>query len=165
MSLNLLLNNLNPQQRRAATLPNQHALVLAGAGTGKTNTIIARAAYLIDSGVPAHRIRILTFTRRSASEIVERVKLTLGDQAQRLGASTFHSWCMSLIHAAPKAFGAEGYMIIDRDDQLQLYKALRGKKKRAEFPSAGTLCDIYSFARNTGRTLIRVQRTRFYRQG
>ena len=153
MSLNLLLNSLNAQQRRAAMLSNHHALVLAGAGTGKTKTIVARAAYLIDSGVPAHRIRILTFTRRSASEIVERVKLTLGDQAQRLGASTFHSWCMSLIHAAPKAFGAEGYTIIDRDDQLQLYKALRGKKKRAEFPSAGTLCDISSFARNTGRTL------------
>ena len=68
MSLNILLDSLNTRQREAATLPNQHALVLAGAGTGKTKTIVARAAYLIDSGVPAHRIRILTFTRRSASE-------------------------------------------------------------------------------------------------
>ncbi len=153
MSIERLLDELNPRQREAATLTNQHALVLAGAGAGKTKTIIARAAYLISSGIPASRIRILTFTRRSASEIVERVKNSLGEKAQGLGASTFHAWCMSLLHSGPESFGVAGLSIIDRDDQLQLYKLLRGKKKKGSFPSASELCDLYSFARNTCRTL------------
>ena len=153
MSVEILLDGLNPRQREAATLPNQHALILAGAGTGKTKTIISRTAYLINSGIPASRIRVLTFTRRSASEIVERVKNTLGDKATGLGASTFHAWCMSLIHSAPEAFGAKGLSIIDRDDQIQLFRYLRGKKNRGTFPTAKELCDLYSFARNTEQSL------------
>ena len=154
MGVQGLLDELNPRQREAATLPNQHALVLAGAGTGKTKTIIARAAYLIHSGNPASRIQILTFTRRSASEIVERVKNSLGEKAQGLGASTFHTWCMSLLHRAPESFGATGLSVIDRDDQLQLYKMLRGGNKGGSLPSASQLCDLYSFARNTSHTLL-----------
>ncbi|MDX2494973.1 MAG: ATP-dependent helicase [Desulfuromusa sp.] len=153
MSIQYLLEELNEAQREAATLPNRHALVLAGAGSGKTKTIIARAAYLIAAGIPAHRIKILTFTRRAASEIVERVKLAIGEQAKTLSASTFHAWCMQLIHVAPQTFGAEGFTIIDRDDQMQLYKALRGKKNRGVFPTSRELIDLYSFARNTGRSL------------
>ena len=87
MSLETLLSSLNSRQREAATMQDQHALVLAGAGTGKTKTIVARAAYLITQGVPAHRIQILTFTRRAASEIVTRVRSHLGQQAESLHAS------------------------------------------------------------------------------
>lgn len=97
MTLNHILAELNDAQRAAATIPNEHALVLAGAGCGKTKTIIARAAFLIASGTPSHRIQILTFTRRSSSEIVGRVKMHLGDAADGLKASTFHTWCVSLI--------------------------------------------------------------------
>ena len=76
MSLASLIDELNPQQKQAATTESQHSLVLAGAGCGKTKTIVARAAYLIDQGIPANQIQILTFTRRSASEIVETAKRT-----------------------------------------------------------------------------------------
>ncbi len=151
-----LLGELNPSQRNAATFENRHALVLAGAGSGKTKTIIARAAYLVDSGVDPTRIKILTFTRRSASEIVSRVKICLGNRAKGLGASTFHAWCMRLIRSAPDTFCARGYSVIDRDDQLQLFKVLRGKKNKSELPTAKALCDIYSFARNTGKRLSEV---------
>ena len=89
MSLATLIDELNPQQKQAATTESKHSLVLAGAGCGKTKTIVARAAYLIDQGVPANQIQILTFTRRSASEIVSRVELALGEQAKGLRASTF----------------------------------------------------------------------------
>ncbi|RLJ19148.1 ATP-dependent DNA helicase PcrA [bacterium endosymbiont of Escarpia laminata] len=153
MTINQLLSDLNENQRKAACMPRQHALILAGAGTGKTKTIVSRAAYLISNGTPAHRIQILAFTRRSASEIVERVRMHLGEEAQGLKASTFHTWCISLIRKAPKVFGCKGYSVIDRDDQLQLYKVLRGKAQKSELPSAQEICDLYSFARNTVQSL------------
>ncbi|MGL1665033.1 ATP-dependent helicase [Vibrio parahaemolyticus] len=153
MTVETLLHELNDDQRKAACLHNQHALVLAGAGTGKTKTIVSRAAYLIANGTPANRIHILTFTRRAASEIVERVKMHLEDDAQELKASTFHTWCMSLIHKAPNLFNRKGYSVIDRDDQLQLFKLLRGKVDKSELPLAGEICDLYSYARNTDVSL------------
>ncbi|WP_010114404.1 ATP-dependent helicase [Acinetobacter sp. P8-3-8] len=156
MSLANLINELNPQQKQAATTESKHSLVLAGAGCGKTKTIVARAAYLIDQGVPANKIQILTFTRRSASEIVARVELALGDQAKGLRASTFHTFCMYLLRRAPKAFGLEQFSIIDRDDQLMMFRLLRGKddkKNPNALPKPKELCDLYSFARNTRQKL------------
>ena len=155
MSLDTLLSSLNSRQREAATMQDQHALVLAGAGTGKTKTIVARAAYLINQGVPAHRIQILTFTRRAASEIVARVSSHLGQQAESLHASTFHSWCMGLIRHAPKVFGTKGFSMITGDDQLMIFKMLRGRssEKDRDLPTAAELCSIYSYARNTNRNL------------
>ncbi|AWL30077.1 ATP-dependent helicase [Acinetobacter defluvii] len=156
MSLANLINELNPQQKQAATTEKKHSLVLAGAGCGKTKTIVARAAYLIDQGVPANQIQILTFTRRSASEIVARVELALGDQAKGLRASTFHTFCMYLLRRVPKAFGLEQFSIIDRDDQLMLFRLIRGKddkKNPNALPKPQQLCDLYSFARNTRQKL------------
>lgn len=155
MSIENLLDALNDNQRAAATFAGTHALVLAGAGTGKTRTIIARAGHLIHIGVPADRIQVLTFTRRSSKEIVERVKVGLGDRADGLNASTFHTWCMTLIRRMPKLFGCIGHNVIDREDQLQLLKRLRGSAKSKSIPTAGMLCDIYSFARNTRSSLTK----------
>lgn len=156
MSLANLINELNPQQKQAATTETKHSLVLAGAGCGKTKTIVARAAYLIDQGIPANQIQILTFTRRSASEIVARVELALGDQAKGLRASTFHTFCMYLLRRVPKAFGLDQFSIIDRDDQLMLFRLIRGKddkKNPNALPKPQQLCDLYSFARNTRQKL------------
>lgn len=157
MSLDKIVSELNQHQLAAVKLGNQDALILAGAGSGKTKTIVARAAYLISQGTPAHRIKILTFTRRAASEIVMRVKSHLGERAEQLSASTFHTWCVSLIHRAPLAFGAKGFSVIDRDDQLQLYKVVRAnaKPKAKGFLTAGNLCDVYSLARNTCNSLTK----------
>ena len=156
MSLASLIDELNPQQKQAATTESQHSLVLAGAGCGKTKTIVARAAYLIDQGIPANQIQILTFTRRSASEIVARVELALGEQAKGLRASTFHTFCMYLLRRVPKAFGLERFSIIDRDDQLMMFRLIRGKddkKNPNQLPKPQELCDLYSFARNTRQKL------------
>jgi DNA helicase II / ATP-dependent DNA helicase PcrA len=153
MTIESLLAELNSNQRIAASIGRQHALILAGAGTGKTKTIIARAAYLIANGTPPHRIQIMAFTRRAASEIVERVKMHLGDAAQGLNASTFHAWCMHLIHRAPKAFGCKGYSVIDQEDQRLLFKQLRGTKKQGGLPTASEIHDLYSLARNTLNSL------------
>ena len=156
MSLASLIDELNPQQKQAATTESQHSLVLAGAGCGKTKTIVARAAYLIDQGIPANQIQILTFPRRSASEIVARVELALGEQAKGLRASTFHTFCMYLLRRVPKAFGLEQFSIIDRDDQVMMFRLIRGKddkKNPNQLPKPQELCDLYSFARNTRQKL------------
>ncbi|WDZ50820.1 ATP-dependent helicase [Acinetobacter vivianii] len=149
MTLAKLIDELNPQQKQAATTTAQNCLVLAGAGCGKTKTIVARSAYLIDQGLPAQQIQILTFTRRAASEIVTRVEQHMGAQAKGLRASTFHTFCMYLLRRNPRAFGLTQFSIIDRDDQLLMFRLLRGKDKDNVLPKAAELCDLYSYARNT----------------
>ena len=110
---------------------------------------MARSAYLIDQGLPAQQIQILTFTRRAASEIVTRVEQHMGVQAKGLRASTFHTFCMYLLRRNPRAFGLTQFSIIDRDDQLLMFRLLRGKDKGNVLPKAAELCDLYSYARNT----------------
>lgn len=162
MSINHLLTELNSAQRQAATTNAPNTLVLAGAGSGKTKTIVARAAYLIDKGIAANEIQIVTFTRRAASEIINRVQGHLGKQAEGLRASTFHTFCLNILRRYSKAFDLQGFNIIDRDDQIMMFKLLRGKlenqqekekpQKQLEnkqLPKPKELVDLYSYSRNT----------------
>lgn len=154
-------DKLNKQQLQAATYKGKHLLVLAGAGTGKTRTIIARAVHLLQSGTNAHRIKILSFTRKSAQEIAERIKIEsegLPD-AKRMSGSTFHSWCMELIMRYSEAFGLEGYSCIDEDDRETAIKLVIGRlygKKEVKLKGqgskrikAGTVSEVYSYSVNT----------------
>lgn len=151
-------NLLNKEQLRAATFEGKHLLVLAGAGTGKTRTIIARAIYLINHGVAPDKIQILSFTKKSANEIVERVKTESdGDpKVKALKGSTFHSWCMELITKYPNAFGLKGYTCIDEDDRDSAFKLVMGQifgKKTIKIQSRTvlkpeTVANIYSYALN-----------------
>lgn len=151
------LKDLNESQRKAVTFQGKHLLVLAGAGTGKTKTIISRAAYLISQGVSPSKIQILTFTKRSASEIVSRVKASLTiNQAQTLNWSTFHSWCNQLLTKYPNLFGTKSFTVIDEDDQVSIMKIVCGKKSLVFQDikiKPQTLVDLYSFSRNTKRNL------------
>jgi DNA helicase-2/ATP-dependent DNA helicase PcrA len=151
------LDELNESQKKAVTFNGKHLLVLAGAGTGKTRTIIARAAYLISTGVEPSNIQILTFTKRAASEIITRVKSSLEtNQAQNLRGSTFHSWCNQLLIHFPNLFGTNSFTVIDEDDQLSIMKMVCGKNT-LQFKDlkikAQSILDIYSFGRNTKRNL------------
>ena len=149
-----LLSELNPSQYQAATFEKKHCMVFAGAGCGKTKTIIARAVYLISQGVPAERIQILSFTRKSASEIYERVRITVGEETVKgLHTSTFHTWCLSIIRANAKLFGKDNFLILDRDDQLQIFRLYRGKHAKGTFPTAEQIEELYSFTRNTKSSL------------
>lgn len=153
-SFSQLLSELNTSQHEAATFEKKHCMVLAGAGCGKTKTIIARAIYLISIGIPAKRIQILSFTRKSASEIYERVRTTLGEEAVKgLRTSTFHTWCLSIIRANAKLFKKENFLILDRDDQLQIFRMYRGKHARGTFPTAEQINELYSYTRNTKLSL------------
>ncbi len=160
----ITLENYNKEQKEAITFKGKHLLLLAGAGTGKTKTIVGRAAYLIENGVAAEKIQILTFTKRSASEIVERVKASIpGRDAQALNGSTFHSWCNQLITNFPNLFGAANFTVIDSDDQLSLMKMACGNENTGYGKmriKPQKILDMFSFARNTRTNLtetIRVQ--------
>lgn len=140
---------LNEAQKRAAESQSQNSLVLAGAGTGKTSTIVARAHHLINSGVEPSRIQVLTFTRRSALDIQRRVSNEASTSVKKVRASTFHSWCHSLIRSNPRVFGYRDWSLVDGSDQQSLFALVRGKRKRGTFPTAKDLQTAYSFARNT----------------
>jgi len=143
------LQDLNAQQRIAVTCDDRHTMVLAGAGCGKTKTLVARAVHLVQAGVPPADIQILTFTRRAARELLERV----GGGGVGLQSGTFHTWCMSLIRRAPSLFGIEQCTVIDADDQEQLLKLMRAKYSddKLKIPRASALQAFYSFTRNTCR--------------
>ncbi len=159
--------HLNKEQREAVTFTGRHALILAGAGTGKTRTIIGRASHLIESGTSPSKIQILTFTKKAANEIVERVKSRLPEStALNLKGSTFHSWCNQLIVRYPNLFGAAAYTVIDQDDQLSVMKMVCGEQQE-HFNELRLkpqkLIDLYSFARNTRSNLTDTLRKQLFK--
>lgn len=164
-------DKLNKQQLAAATYSAKHLLVLAGAGTGKTRTIIARALHLISTGVQPTRIKILSFTKKSAQEIAERIKIegATMPEAKLVSGSTFHSWCMDLITRYGSAFGLEGYSCIDEEDRDSaisiaignLYNKKKIQTGKAQINS-GLLSDIYSYAVNTRQNLSAAIKMKLY---
>jgi len=157
----------NTKQLEAIKYDGKHLLLLAGAGTGKTKTIIGRAEHLILNGTRPEKIQILTFTKRAASEIVERVKVGITDHdTKNLNGSTFHSWCNQLIVKFPNLFGASNYTVIDPDDQLSLMKMACGTANE-EYGKLRIkpqqILDIFSFARNTRNNLTDTIRKIIYK--
>jgi DNA helicase-2/ATP-dependent DNA helicase PcrA len=146
---------LNKNQKLAAEYqgPAKHLLVLAGAGTGKTRTIIGRTISLLKNNVPSKTIVLLTFTRRSAAEMTHRLELEVGELSQGIFAGTFHRFCLDIMKTVPKTFGVESFTIIDRDDQLSLIKLIRGTvlrdNERKNFPQGRGILELYSYSRNT----------------
>lgn len=117
---------LNESQLRAVAHQQGHALVLAGAGTGKTATLIARAVELLRRGVRPDQIILVTFTRRATRELRERLTAEVGEVAERLRVGTFHRICLDLMRMEPDAFDLRSYTVIDEDDREQLMKLARG---------------------------------------
>ncbi|MEE9118292.1 MAG: ATP-dependent helicase, partial [Calditrichia bacterium] len=148
--------NLNKNQQIAAEYKDQHILVLAGAGTGKTLTIIERAEHLIRKGVDPRRILLLTFTRRAAREMTDRLYLSIGDAANAVTAGTFHHFCLLTMRKMADKFGIQHFTVIDRDDQNSLMKLARAGyvKKKEKFPRASQLVNIFSYSRNTNMNIL-----------
>ena len=147
--------DLNEQQVLAATFSGGDLLVLAGAGTGKTSTIIARVVHLTQMGVDPKRILLLTFTRRAAREMRHRLTTQIGASAKQVPTGTFHNFCLQYLRRWPDQFECQSLTIIDRDDQLQLMKLARASVvgKDASFPKSAELANYYSYARNTNRSI------------
>ena len=121
-----LLANLNPEQARAVTLPPQHALILAGAGSGKTRVLITRLAWLVHSGqVTPHGVLAVTFTNKAAKEMSARLSAMLPIDTRRLWIGTFHGLCNRLLRAHHRDAGLPPlFQILDSADQLAAIKRL-----------------------------------------
>lgn len=123
-----LIAPLNPAQQAAATHFQGPALVLAGAGSGKTRTVVHRIAYLMDAyDVYPTEVLAVTFTNKAAGELKERVAQMMGDKARDLWVSTFHSACLRILRSYGGLIGLEpGFAIYDDTDQLDVLKEIMG---------------------------------------
>ncbi len=173
-------DSLNPPQRRAATfgtpVPDNGVsagplLILAGAGTGKTNTLAHRAAHLVVNGVDPARIMMLTFTRRAAQEMIKRTQTIVaevladrgraGDRSvlsRMLWAGTFHSVGNRVLRLYAKHLGLDpNFTVLDRGDAADLMDVVRHElgfsSKDKRFPRKDACIAIYSYRVNTKLTL------------
>ncbi|SPP62917.1 ATP-dependent helicase [Nitrospira lenta] len=149
---------LNSQQLAAVTAGEGPSLVIAGAGSGKTRTLVYRVAYLIDSGVDPSNILLLTFTRKSAQEMVQRAGELIGARSERVCGGTFHSVANLLLRRYGRSIGVEpGFTILDRGDAEDLIALVRSQlglnEKDKRFPRKGTIMEMISKSENTLRSL------------
>lgn len=173
------LEKLNTQQRQAVehggATPSGPLLVIAGAGSGKTNTLAHRVAHLIVQGADPRRILLLTFSRRAASEMSRRVERICGEAlSQRSGvltdaltwAGTFHGIGARLLRAYAAEIGLNpDFSIHDREDSADLMNLIRHElgfsKTEKRFPAKATCLAIYSRAVNAELPLPDVLRSVF----
>src|SRR5580698_6131296 len=155
------LAGLNDEQRAAATHQGGPLLILAGAGTGKTGTLVARAAWLREQGVPASRILLLTFTRRAADDMLARARPADAPAAERIWGGTFHAIAHRIIRAHAESFALPpAFSVIDPADVADVLDTLRaehdlvGTRRRA--PRAAACADIYTRCVNTGTPVAKV---------
>ncbi len=121
-----ILDGLNPEQRQAVTLPHQSALILAGAGSGKTRVLTTRIAYLINSGaVSPHGILAVTFTNKAAKEMITRLSAMLPINTRGMWIGTFHGLCNRMLRAHHREANLpQAFQILDSGDQLSAIKRL-----------------------------------------
>jgi DNA helicase-2/ATP-dependent DNA helicase PcrA len=149
-----LTADLNPEQRAAAEFGDGPLLIVAGAGTGKTRTLVYRVAHLIERGVRPDRILLLTFTRRAAREMLGRVEHLVGSTGSRVHGGTFHATAHRLLRAYGERAGiAKNFSILDQGDSEDLMgiarNALGFGERASRFPKKETLQFVYSRHVNT----------------
>jgi DNA helicase-2/ATP-dependent DNA helicase PcrA len=149
---------LNPAQYDAVTHRDGPLLVVAGAGSGKTRTLIYRVARLIESGVPPGAILLLTFTRRASQEMLRRAEQLVGDRTRGVAGGTFHSFANTVLRQWGAPLGLKpNFTILDRADMEDVINLLRSRmgfgSRERRFPKKGTLAEAISMARNKRRAL------------
>lgn len=154
--------DLNDQQYAAVTADKGPALVLAGAGSGKTRTLIYRVAWLLSQGVQPWEILLLTFTNKAAQEMLKRVEALTGIARQRFWGGTFHSIGQRILRRYGAGFSCPSdFTIIDeKEAEVVLSDAIRAKDpnwlKRKDYPKVRLVTAILSYARNTQQTVAAV---------
>jgi DNA helicase-2/ATP-dependent DNA helicase PcrA len=145
--------DLNPGQFAAACALGGPVLVIAGAGSGKTRTLVYRVARMIESGIAPESILLLTFTRKAAQEMLQRVGLLIGSRSERVNGGTFHSVANILLRRYGKGIGLDpGFTILDRGDSEDVINLLRTQlglhDKARHFPRKNTINEMFSKAAN-----------------
>ncbi len=120
------MHDLNPAQQRAVTAGDGPQLILAGAGSGKTRTIVHRIGHLIgERGIAPHRVLAVTFTNKAASELKSRLTDMIGDDAGGVVSGTFHAISLRFLRRYADVLGyPKSFQVIDADDQKALIKRL-----------------------------------------
>ncbi len=149
---------LNAEQYAAVASPPGAALVIAGAGSGKTRTLTYRVAWLLDHGTDAWNILLLTFTNKAAREMTERVRSLMPVDLSRLWSGTFHSVANRILRLHAEYLGyTSAFTIMDSDDRKAMIKAvvksLKLDDKTLKFPKAEVLSSLFSLADNEGENI------------
>lgn len=144
---------LNPSQYEAAITHEGSLLVLAGAGSGKTRTLVYRVARMVEEGIDPAAILLLTFTRRSAEEMLERAGALIGAQCEKVNGGTFHSFANTVLRRYGSYLGIpNSFTILDRSDSEDAVNLIRSRfgleKKERRFPRKQTLIEIISLTAN-----------------
>jgi DNA helicase-2/ATP-dependent DNA helicase PcrA len=144
---------LNEAQFEAATTIEGPLLIIAGAGTGKTRTLVYRVAHLIDRGIDPRSILLLTFTRRAAEEMLRRASLLIDNRCSQVAGGTFHSFANMVLRTHGRRIDLlPSFTIMDRtdsEDAIQLIRAEMGlNAKDRRFPRKQTVAEIFSMSIN-----------------
>ena len=144
---------LNEAQYLAVTTLDGPLLIVAGAGTGKTRTLVYRVARLIETGVRPEAVLLLTFTRRAATSMLARAAALADERCRRVSGGTFHSLAHTILRKYAELAGVQrNFTVLDSSDTEDVIDLLRrqmrftGKDRR--FPRKRTICAIYSMAAN-----------------
>jgi ATP-dependent DNA helicase UvrD/PcrA len=149
---------LNPSQYEAVASVEGAYLIIAGAGTGKTRTLVYRVARLIESGYDPNSILLLTFTRKAANEMMRRASLLLDDRCSKIRGGTFHSFANVTLRKYAKAIGLNpAFTILDQGDSADIINLIRSQKgfidDKKRFPKKETLNKVFSLSVNTNRNV------------
>lgn len=149
---------LNPAQLEAVRTLFGPILVIAGAGSGKTRTLVYRVARLVEEGVPPEKILLLTFTRKASREMLRRAAMILDASCERVSGGTFHSLAHSMLREYGHLIGyGPNFTVLDRgdtEDAINLLRAALGfSEKSKRFPKKSTLASLFSKAVNQGKTI------------
>ncbi len=152
------VKNLNPFQLEAVRTLFGPVLVIAGAGSGKTRTLVYRVVRLVEEGIPPERILLLTFTRKAAREMLRRAALLLNERCERVAGGTFHSLANAMLREYGYLLGYQrNFVILDRGDAEDAINLLRNSLGLAEkgrrFPKKETIANIFSKSINLRRSL------------
>jgi DNA helicase-2/ATP-dependent DNA helicase PcrA len=159
---------LNADQLAAATHGDGPLLIVAGAGSGKTRTLVYRVAHLVERGVRPERILLLTFTRRAAHEMLSRAERLIGSASRNVQGGTFHATAHRLLRRFGPAAGLpRDFSIMDQGDSadlMQISRAALGLGAGAKrFPKKETLHHVYSRHVNTGVAMEDIVREEYPR--
>ncbi len=147
---------LNPAQYEAVSAVEGSYLIIAGAGSGKTRTLVYRVARLTELGYDPSSILLLTFTRKAAKEMMDRAAILLDNRCSKINGGTFHSFANIILRKYAKAVNLDnGFTILDQTDSEDVINLIRGQlnlsQHKKRFPNKATIFKVLSFGANTER--------------